>query len=88
MPKGWCSTVRGGKDKKDAQELNENTYDPEQPSLHFEDRNHVTGVHNHDRNEESCKTESNIEVGAHETEGPEETLHSQERHIDLYKKMP
>lgn len=59
------------------------THNPEQPAFHLEDGNHVTGVNDHVRNEEGGKTESNIEVAAHQTECPKEALHSQETEVCL-----
>ena len=59
------------------------TYDPEQPPLHLEDRNHVACVQYHVRDEEDREPERRVEVGAHHTERPEEALHRQECHVDL-----
>lgn len=61
------------------------TYDPEQPSLHLEDRNHVTSVDDHVRDKEHRETEGKIEAVAHKTERAEEALQSQVRQINLRK---
>ena len=64
------------------------THDPEQPTLHLEDRNHVPSIQNHIRQEERWQTEGRVEVRAHETERPEETLHRQEGQVRLRNFAP
>ncbi len=59
------------------------THDPEQPPLHLRNRNHVSTILDHVGDEEGRKTESRVEVCAHDTERPEEPLHSQEAQVYL-----
>lgn len=46
--------------------MRERTYYPEQPSLHLEDRNHVSGIDNHVGHEEYSQAEGGVEVTAHQ----------------------
>ena len=59
------------------------THDPEQPPFHLEHRAHVASILDHVGDEEGRQSERRVEVRAHNTEGSEEALHGQERHIDL-----
>ena len=50
-------------------------YNPEQPTFHLEDWDHVTSILDHVGDEERGKTERRVEVRAHNTKRAEESLH-------------
>jgi len=57
------------------------THDPEKPSLHLIDGNHVASVNNKIREEEHSNAECDVEIGTEQADQPEETLHCEESRV-------